>query len=103
MEIIENSRANELNKLGISNSAKVDNHIKQHENVFNTSKTSKTHVFKKKKVLLVFALLSCGSGEKGHISLFMDESEDSFCETYRLCSVMESVPEASAHWKQSVW
>lgn len=49
MEIIENSRVNELNRLGISNREKVDNHIKQHENVFTTSKTSKPHVFKKKK------------------------------------------------------
>lgn len=49
LEIIQNSRVNELNKLGISNSAKVDSHIKQHENIFTTSKTSKTRVFKKKK------------------------------------------------------
>lgn len=103
MEIIQNSRVNELNKFGIFNSAKVDNHIKQHENAFTTSETSKTHVFKKKKILLLFTLLSCGSGEKAHVFLFMDESGDSFCETYRLCSVMESVPEAWAHWKQSVW
>ena len=59
--------------------------------------------FLRKKDTFIVRPSILGSGEKEHVFLFMDESEDSFCETYRLCSVMESVPEALAHWKQSVW
>jgi hypothetical protein len=51
--------------------------------------------YNKKKIFLLLTLLSCGSREKEHTFLTVDESEGGFCEAYRLHYVMKSVPEAA--------